>query len=213
MTASEIQSKVADRLNLTSASALSRIMDSINEAYRMAASSIGLQAIQEKEGVTATTTIGQRSLTFGPTPIPVEKILRVYNTAFTPPMVLDEEDMDTLRNDTVMSDPPLSYAIETIGPNFVTIYLDVSPASAYVLTADVLSNVLTMSGSMSPQFPEDFHDCLERYAMAIELEKLEKYDMAAVQMKRFEQRVSDLRFYVLKSAYREIWQGRTRTRR
>lgn len=208
MTFSDIQSRVLNRCNLSSSDATTRVGQSINEAYKMLVSSLGLDVVQRVVGVSATTIIGSRSLTFGLAGTPVEKILSLYNPLFSPPMVLAESDMDTLRNEPVLGDPPTEYAIQNIGPDFVTVYLNVQPSTAYVLLADVLSNASTLSDTMQPQFPEDFHDCLERHAMAVELEKMEKYEFAAKQEAAFEQRVSDLRYYLAKSAYKDVYQGK-----
>src|SRR5438067_386533 len=169
MTFAEIQTEIGERLNLTSATAVARIGRSINERYRWLASSIGFSTIQ-RTTASATTSIGNRSLAFGPTPTGVEKILSVYNTAYTPAMVLGEQTFDELRNSPIGTDPPQQYAIQLEGSSSVTIFLDCTPATAYALTADVLSNLATLSGTNVPAFTEDFHDILVYGGMATELE-------------------------------------------
>lgn len=209
MTFTDLQNEIAERLNLTSTTALARIGRSINEGYKQIASSIGISLTAERvEGVTATTTINQQTLTFGPTPTPVEKILIVYNKAFTPPFVLDERSVDELRNEVTIGDPAQEYAIESMGADSVTILLNSIPGTQYVLTADVLSNRSTLSGTMKPAFTEDYHNMLLWLAMGIELEKMEKYDKSAVQMKKYEDRMGEYRLYVAVSAYKRIVQGK-----
>jgi hypothetical protein len=209
MTFTTLVSKVADRMNLTSASALSRIGDSINEAYKQVASSCGISTIELVPGVPATTTIGNRSLQFGPTPTPVEKILAVYNTTFNPYFILGEISFTEMEMRVPGVDPAQEYAIQITDSNAVTIYLDSVPASAYVLTADVMANLSTLSGNMVPKLPEDFQNCLLYYATAIELDKMEKYDMSARKLTQFENRVADLRYFLATSAWKDIYQGKT----
>ena len=207
MTVTQIQTIVASRLNLTSAIALSRIIDSINERYKQVASSIGMETTAPDKA-TATTSIGNELLTFGPTPKSVIKIRSVYNAAFTPPMVLDEVTVDTLRNQPKGTDPPAQYAIYATDADNVTIMLGSAPATAFDLTADVEVNVLTLTGSGTPKIPAAFHDIFTYWAMGVELDHMEKYDMAAKQEKLSENRLSDLRFFVAKSNYKDIFQGK-----
>jgi hypothetical protein len=208
MTFTEIQSEVAERLNLTSATALARIGRSINQRYRRLSSSIGLQTTA-RGIVTASTVIGNRSLTFGPTPSPVEKLYAVYDASVSPPRVLSEASFDELRNAVVGTDPAHTYAIQVVGASSVTITLNTVPASIYVLTADARLNLATLSGSQVPAFTESFHDVLVHGAMATELEKMEKIDLAKLQEGHYEMRLAELRFDIAKSAYREFYQGKT----
>ena len=201
MTFTEIQNKVADRCNITSTTGLARIADSINERYRAVASSIGLDTIQ-RGTASANTVIGNRSVTFT-----CEKILSVYNTAFTPYMVLDEVSFDTLRNQVTGTDPAQQYAIQLMGASTVTVFLDSTPATIYALTVDALINVATLSGSQIPAFAQDFHDILVFYAMSVELYKMEKYALADKKEAQSESRLSDLRYYIAKSAFGKIVQG------
>ena len=201
MTFTEIVNKVADRMNLTAATALTRIGDSVNERYRTIASSIGLDTI-ERQTITASTIIGNRSLVFT-----CEKILSIYNTAFTPVLVLDEISMDLMRNQVLGTDPAQQYAIQLMGASTVTVYLGSTPATIYPLSADALVNLSTLSGSQVPAFAQDFHDALVLGAMATELYKMEKYALADKKEEQFMARLSDLRFFIAKSAYRQMYQG------
>ena len=207
MTFADIQAQVADRLNLTSPDALQRIGLSINERYRQMASSIGLETTV-RGSVTATTSIGQQTLTFGPTPVGVQKLYTVYNPAFTPVTVLDQVSFEELRQTVPGTDPPYSFAVQNVGANYVTILLDCVPASAYALNADADLNLTALTGTAVPVFPENFHNALIYGAMATELDKMEKYDMAQVQEKRYEIILSNLRYYFAASAYLDIYQGK-----
>lgn len=210
MTFADIQTEIADRLNLTTVAALARIGRSINERYRWMASELGFSTTQ-RGTATATTTIGNRSLTFGPTPVKVEKILAVYNPLLTSPAgVLGEVTFDEMRNQTAGSDPARQYAIQLMGADSVTIYLGSTPASAYVLNADVNVNLATLNGVQVPAFAEDYHNLLVYGGMATELDKMEKYDLSQKKEAQFNGRLAELRFYIAKSAYLDIHQGKKR---
>jgi hypothetical protein len=214
MTFTDIQNEVADRLNLTSTPSLARIGRSINERYRWLASSIGFDTI-ERTTASASTSVGNRVLTFGPSPTKVQKLLSVFNPAFQPPNVLDQVSFDEMRNQASRSgNEPRAYAIQLMGSDNVTIMLDQTPTAIYSLSADVMSNRTTLSGTDVPAFAEDYHDALVYGAMATELKKMEKYDLAKENEDMFfnpetgQGRVADLRLFIAKSAYMDIYQGR-----
>ena len=213
MTFTEMVTNVMNDLNLSGSAATARVGANINKAYRRVISSCGLDYVQTVVDVQVTTVIGNRSLVWSPsTTTPstgVEKILVIRNPVTNPAWVLTEVLLDDLRNQIVGSDPPQQYAIQTISSNSVTVMLDCVPATNYNLLADVLSNVTSLSGSQTPNFPEDFHDCLEHYARARELKKLEKSSDADDEMKEFKTRRDELAWYLAKSAYKDIYQGKT----
>jgi len=208
--------EVADRCDLTSATALTRIGREVNERYRWLASSVGFSTIQLVPGVTASTTIGSRSLVFGATGTPVEKLLTVYNAAYTPPQVLGQISWDQMRNQSLSTDPPQQYAIQTMGDHTVTIYLGSTPATVYALTADVLANLTSLSGTNAPAFAEDYHNILVYGVLGSEYMRMEKPELARVYDNEsdrtpglFQTRAAQLRYYIAKSAYLDIYQART----
>lgn len=172
-------------------------------------SSLGLQTMN-RTTASATTTISNRLLAFGPTPVAVEKILSVYNPS-SPIPALDEVSVDELRNMPLGTDPPSQYAIYRMGASSVTIMLDCVPGSAYPLSADVESNQATLSGTQVPAFTESYHNLLVYGGMATELDKMEKPELAEIQENRFQQRLSEYRLFIAMSAYREIFQGKTQS--
>lgn len=216
MTFTDIVNEVADRCDLTSATALTRIGREVNERYRWLASSVGFSTIQLVPGVTANTVVGNRSLTFGTTGTKVEKILSLYNAAYTPPQVLGQISFDQMRNQALGTDPPQQYAIQTMGDHTVTVYLGATPATIYALTADVLSNLTDLSGTNVPAFAEDYHDILVYGPLGSEYMRMEKPELARVydnESERapglFQVRAAQLRYYIAKSAYLDIYQART----
>ena len=198
-------------MNLTSASAQTRVQNSVNEAHRELCSSIGMP-MTNRTVVTAMTTQNNRYMTWGPattTPsVGVEKVIGISNPAFTPPLVLTENTYEQLFNEVVNTDPPQRWAMFNAAANSVTVFYDSQMTSAsFQLTALVFANFATLSGSMTPLFAEDYHDALIYYACAIELDKKEKWDAAAKFEKRYEKRASELRYYYAKSAFLDIVQG------
>ena len=137
--------------------------------------------------------------------------MSVYNPAFTPPALLQEVEFDELRNQPVSTDPPSQWAVQEMGASTVTIFLDTVPATAYILTADAESIQTELTGSMVPQFPQSYHDILITGVKADELFKMEKYDMAAAMEVKFEKRLGELRFFIAKSAYKNIYSGKNST--
>jgi hypothetical protein len=205
MTFTDMVSRVADRLNLTSAAALSRIGQELNERYREVLTGVGLESAASGISVaTANTIVGIRTVTF----TGVEKLFSVFNPNFTPPVVLDEFTFDELRNQPIGTDPARRYAIQGMGAATVTIFLDTVPSTIYSLNADAEMTVLDLSGVMEPAFSRSFHDLLVEGAIADELYKLEKYDLSEVKEKNFEKRLSELRYFIAKSAYNDMYQAK-----
>lgn len=207
MTFQDIQNEVMDRLGKSSGVARSRVGRSINERYRWLASSIGLQT-SARGVVTADTVIGNRVLTFGPTPTQVEKLYTVFDAATTPITVLGEVSFGELRDRRVSTGKARFYAVQTMGATSVTIMLNATPTAIYTLSADAQVNLSILSGAQVPVFAESYHDLLLYGAMATELELDGKYDEAKVQEMRCKERTADLRLFIAKSAYQEIYQGK-----
>lgn len=207
MTFTEIRDKVADRCNLSSPTALTRIGDSINEKYKKVATSIGLQTTSR--GVaTAATVIGNRLLTFGPAPVKVQKIYAIYDAA-SPLPPLRNISFEEMRQRRVGSGKAKAYAVAAMSSDSVTVVFDNTPSAIMTWTADVEVNVTTLSGVQVPAFAESFHDILLYAAMAIELEKMEKYEAAKALEKRSEDRLSELRLFIAEEGYAEMYAGKT----
>jgi hypothetical protein len=209
VTFTELVHHIADRFNLKSDEQLARVGTEINLRHREILSSIGVSQVTEWTTAAATTSIGNRYLTFGPTPVAVVKILAIYDLVpgTFPPPTLDEVSTDELLAMTVQSDPPTAYAITNMGERTVTVRLNTVPASAYELTANVEGNTTQLSGALSPAFSEDYHDILINMVMADELEKAEKYDKATAKLKQAAARLGDLRLFLAKSAHNSMRQG------
>ncbi len=203
MTYTEIVTEVAERLNLTSVVALARIGRSVNERYRWVCSSLGLQT-SVITTVTASTVVSDQTVTFA-----ADKILAVYDSAYSPPRVLTEVTVSELRNGPLGTDPARYYAIYQMGDGTVTIRLDSIPATIYALGADVLVSQSTLVGANTPNFTTLYHDILIYGAMATEVDKMEKPDLAEKYEAKYQYRLSELRLYIAKSAYLLLYPGKT----
>lgn len=216
MTFTEIVLEIADRLNLTSESALNRIGRSVNERYKWAVSSIGL-ATSMRDTAESTTVIGEQTLTF---PDPTEtdadgvvKLYDVFDATVSPSRALKEWTVAEIRRNVSAVDPTQQYAIWRVGAASVTILLGSVPTTNYTLTADVEVSCSTLSAEDVPSFPEEFHNLLIYGGMATELEKMEKYQLAEKQETKFMIRLSDLRMFIAKSGTLDIVQGKSHTHR
>jgi hypothetical protein len=204
VTFTEIVSRAAERLNLTSADAVARLGRFVNDRYARLTSSLGLQT-SRRTTVTAATSASTATLTFS-----VEKIERVYATTSGARRMLDEITYDEWVNCNVHSNAegtPQRYAIKTNGASSVTIVLDPVPSGIETLTADGMVNASALSGSNVPAFPADFHDALVFGALADEYDKLDRPAQATKNEALYQARVSDLRFFLAKSGYLSIKQG------
>lgn len=208
MTFDEIVAEVADRLNLTSTEAIARIGRSVNERYGWLCTSMGLQTSCQ-DVARASTVSGSNLLTFGPQPLKVLKVNSVFNEDNPKPNLLTEQTLDVLRNMTEGTDPASNYAIYLMKADRVTVMLDSTASSVYELAADVIADKSTLSGGDVPTFAAAYHNCLVYGAMATELDKSEKPELAQVQENRYDVRCSELRLFIAKSAYKDIYQGKT----
>lgn len=206
MTFTEIVNAVAGRLNLSDPATLTRIGTEVNDRYRRVTSSIGVSTVRRATD-TKNTAVGNPRVTFA-----LNKLEIVYTIVAGKRRVLEQRTYDQWRNSDTWAPATgdsLVYAVESVGALTVTIVLDPVPTSIYALNADGMAPAVTFAGTDVPNFPADFHDVLMHGAIADELYKLEKPDLAKQAEAQYEGRLSDLRLFLAKSAYLEIYQGRT----
>ena len=198
MTFTEIQNEAANRLNLTSAPALVRLGSYINQRYRRLTSSLGLST-SRRETKTVNTVGGTAAMSFA-----LEKIELVYILADGSRRMLNEIPFEEYRRKQVeheLSGTPKEYTIVEVTASATTIGLYPTPDAVIAIYADGLDNASTLSGSDVPNFPADFHDILVLGAMSDELFKMEKYPLAKDFQMQYEERASDLRLFLAKSAF------------
>jgi len=203
MTLNEMTLHIADALNLSSAEAKARIARNINTRYKRVTSAIGL-APSRREEVSKVATIGNRYITFSG----VEKLESVYRKVGTKHIMLDEITHDEMLELSVRTEPPTKYAVFSITQTGITLMIDCSPTTAFTLYAASVADTTSLSNNDSPAFPESFHDVLIHGVMADEYKKMEKLDYARDCEQDYERRLSDLRMFLAKSAYLEIYAGK-----
>lgn len=224
MTFTEITTAIQTDLNLTTAASATRIGQWVNRCYKRIASDFGIRTIEEQLGVTANTVVGNRNMLWDATrttpSVGVEKILSLYDASVTPYRPLIEVSVDELRNSVISTDPASRYAVLSMGSAGVTLFLDVIPATIYTLTADILANLSTLSGTQVPALTEDFHDLFIYYGKWMEAMKMASGNpgMLAV-AKEFERqyhgtdgqggRLADYRHYLALSAHKKFYTGKT----
>lgn len=209
MTFLEIVDQVLDNLNLTSDDARERVERRVNYVYKKVTTSIGL--------VTSRRII--QTVTIDPTEVgstlpditieDVQKVLAVrYVVSATNSKTLEERSMDEILDTTLVRRIPQSFAVNLMGPTYVTIRLDAYPTSTFTLNIEAYEIAPVLEGLMEPYFPEDFHDLLIEGVMMDELRKMEKPALAEIASKNYERRLSDLRYFIAKSSYMDIVQGK-----
>lgn len=201
MTFTDLQTEIMDRLNLSSATAATRIGRAINRKYRLVTSSIGLQ-LSRRATVQQAVSIGVSQVTF----TNVEKIINVVDRSVSPYRKLSFVTIDELRDTQPypLSDGPTVYADEAISAESVTIEINRIPQTAFVLYADVHQTLADLSGTATPAFPESFHDVIIEGVMADELRKMEKGQLATMAKGEYERILSDLRMWIAKSGLLDI---------
>ena len=198
MTFKNLQDRVMARFNLTSTDARDRIKTFLNERYRRLQTSISLGKVR-RSSMTFDTVNG--TVEYSPT-----SVIKIFTISYPAGnRVLEERTLDELRNmdpDRGDTGDPKLYAVTKYGATSVTIELYPKPTAVYTLRVDGLMTGTDMSNDNDvPAFPEDFHDALEFAAAADEAEKAERMEQSERFEQRYRERVSDLRYFLSKSAY------------
>jgi hypothetical protein len=218
MTFDQIVAAIQTDLNLSSSTSTTRIGAWVNRGYKRLASDFGVQTIEKQLGVVANTVIGSRNMLWDSTTttpsVGVERILSLYDATVTPYRPLIEVTVDELRNSVISTDPAQRYAVLSMGSAGVTLFLDVIPATNYPLTADILANLATLSGSQVPAFSEDFHDLLIYYGKWQETLKMAAGNPAMMPVVKeheaqYMTRLGEYRLYVALSPHRKVYAGKT----
>jgi hypothetical protein len=210
MTFTTIVSRVMDRLNLTSSDAQTRIGIVVNDVYRKVTSSIGINASRRQE----TTVTPSNPGTLPDVTIGFEGVYRVQLVVSgSDPILLEELTYDDLTEKAVAAgQSPRFWAVKNVTSESTIITLDAYPTTSFSLKVEGIVYTADLSGTMEPLIPESFHDVIVEGAMFEELRKMTKPELAAMSEQKYQERLSDLRMFLAKSAYLDITQGRkTRT--
>lgn len=205
----ELVLDVAERLNLTSDEAKSRIGRALNARYRRLTSSIGMETTRRTQ-VSAVASIGVQTIIF----TGIEKVLAVIDKSSGQDVPLTQITPDEMHVIALLgTDPPRNFSVNRTGATSVDILVDCIPTSAFTLYADGYITLNTLAGNQVPAFPESFHDILVYGAMADEYRKMEKMQLYQMCEQDYEKRLSDLRMLIAKSGYLTQFQGKTSNNR
>lgn len=208
MTFVEIVSDICDRLNYTSSDATTRVGKAVNRKYKEITSSIGMVTGRRTE-VQASATLGVRALVFSG----IEKVIAIIDKSSGANRVLDEVSYETLNNQSPVSELPRQYAIYRNGSQTVTIYLDCIPQTTFTLYAEGHETLDTLATTDEPAFSESYHNILVEGVMVDEYRKMEKLALMKASKDLYEQRMGELRMWIAKSSYEDIYQGHRRSSR
>lgn len=186
------------RLNWTSTDARDLVKNYINERYRETCSSVGTEKTR-RGNVTFATVIGNNLVTA----TGIAKLFALYD-AVTFKRALQEATVDEIKRLDPAADTtgtPTHYAIYKHIDDEITLLLYPEPTAVANLTADALLAGTDMSADGDePTIPVDFQDVLIHGAEADGRVKLEKPALALISERKFEKRLSELRFFLLSSA-------------
>jgi hypothetical protein len=211
MTFTELVTEVMARTRQTSDEAKTRIGRELNDRHRRITSSLGLATSRRGPVVSSATVVGNPEVSFSN----VEKLFDVFLTG-SARRVLSEITFDQWRNRNSWapaSGSPTSYAISHWTADKVFLALDPVPSAAGVtLEADALISLATLTDvapNNVPVFAASFHDVLMYGALADEWMQLKQDDLMNKAEALYEQRLSELRYFIAKDAYLVIVQGGT----
>jgi hypothetical protein len=186
------------RTNLTTTAARDRIKAYVNERLRRVATStnvgrvrFGSVSINTVANVNTITSTGLVKIVTAS--IPAEN------------QILDERTTDQLRSydtDVSQNGVPRFFAVKAVNATTLTVQLYPEPDAIYAVVLEgILTGTDLSADADVPGLPEDFHDVLIFGALADELPHLQRTDEAAYYEDKFEKRLSDLKYYLAKSAY------------
>ena len=204
MDAAAIRTAIKDRLNYTSSTTDTRLLNSIQRIYREVGTSIGM-SFARQTNTSIVVTIANADVTFTAT----EKVLQVWYLTGSVPMILDEILNTEMRERVIpSSDKPTQWALVSTASNTVKIRLNAKPKTAYTLYADVIQEISDLAATDEPTFPESFHDIIIEGVLRDEYRKQEKLALSRDSEQTYQRRLSDLRMFMAKSAYLNIQQGK-----
>ena len=217
MTFDDIVTRILDKLNLTSDEARERVGERVNEVYKNVTTSIGMIESRRVETTGTYDPTGASGATLPEITINgIEKLMTVrLQQDGNRPRILRERPYAFVRNnqfDPSHANTPHVYAIMRSNPQTVTILLDAfSSDTPFTLEYEGYGLAGELNGSMTPSFPESFHDVLINGVMSEELLKMGDSNLAGIFMKKYEGRLSDLRFFIAKNQWRNDRQGGVRS--
>lgn len=198
MTFLELQTRVLNRVNWSSTEARELVKDYLNERYRQVCSSVN--AARTRRGVVSFNTVnGSPNVS-----ISAAKVFNIFDAVYLKSLLNEVTVTDIRARDAaaVVVGRPTDYAVEEHENDTVQLMFFPKPNGVYALQADVLKTGTDMTDNADqPTIPEDFQDVLILGAVADVLDKMEKWAAAQKQEAKFEKRLGELRYFLIKSAH------------
>lgn len=194
---------------LTAPDAKARILKELNIRYRHVTSSIGLITSRRVE-VFQPVVLNTQMVTF----TGIEKIdalfYKVTQNNVTTNKFLDLITDDEMLNERIRSQSPSKYSIFNMNFNSIIVKINMvqTTGTPLVLYAHGLVDASNLSGTASPIFPASFHDILIHGVEADEYKRKRQTPESNDSEQKFENRLSDLRMFIAKSAYQDIHRGK-----
>lgn len=204
MTFQNIQDRVMARLNLTSTTARTRIKEFINERLRRVATSTNVGRV--RWGSVSINTVANVNT------ITTTGLVRAFAVSIPARnRTLEERTTDQLREydaDVSQNGVPRFFAVRKVNATTVELQLFPKPDAVYAVVIEgVLTGTDLSANGDVPGLPEDFHDILIFGALADELPHLQRSDEALEFERRFEKRLSELRYYIACRRYARVDEG------
>jgi hypothetical protein len=210
MTFLQCQDRVLDITNGSSTTARTRVKRSLNLRYGQVQTGVNLMRLRRA--------IKNVELAVGDGDTTITNTSRV-SSVYDPQMrrVLLETTMEEIRRMDPGGDregDPTHYVVFDQGSGTITIYFwpltdrTRTVAGSDALKADVIAAPTDLSADGDvPAMPVDYHDVLIYGALADEWMHLQKFQLAKHNEGMFEKRLSELRYYVVKSNTQSMTQG------
>lgn len=199
MTFLDLQEATMDALNLSSTDARTRVKSHLNLRLREVQSSCNLA--KTRRGLrTVTTASGSGTAVASG----VSKVFGLYDDTVLkrPLQEISLNELFARATSDARVDTPTVYAVDLHTADDILLRFHPTPNAALALDADVLLEGTDLSADGDePAIPDDFHDILIHGAIASEYAKKEQMRAAQMYEAKFEKRLKELRYFLVKSAY------------
>lgn len=210
MTFDQIKTEVMGRMSLSSADADVRVGDAINRHHKRITSLLGMESTNVVTSVFVDTTPNNRYATV----TGLQKILDIHAVTGTigtsserRRLLLQISGHNMASLPAVGSGSPTRWAETNVHADGIGLAFDSAPATSVRLWIAGWKVAGDLSGSAMPEFPASFHDILTWFALAEELMRKEKLQMAAAYEAKAESLLSDLRFHLADTHTRTLQQN------
>ncbi len=199
MTFTEIVTDVCERANLTSTDAIARVGRQVNRRYRRLRTSIGLTDVARTIVAFSATALSRDQT------ITAEKVYSVKLSGATKP--LEALSYAEMLEVVPTTGAPTRWALKRQDTSTVVLQFDSTMDAGQDMFIECEQTGITLSGSDEPEFNESFHDVLVFGALADELRKKEKINLARDAENEYERILGELRYHIAVNGYKDLVSG------